>query len=166
MRTAPVWNVIRSMLFEARLWMRRDAKPWLLNPPWKSAVGMQSEARRDDDVVQIDIGGVAARAAQPSLVLARSVTLAWNFADEGTVKLHVSHLLEQRQTADRTHAVTLARQRGLVALEERRTPASTFAPSRKILYGPPVFRASPQRCGRTSQTGPSKRCSSPRLNPA
>lgn len=38
---------------------------------------------------------------------------------EGTVKIHVQHILQKLGAADRTQAVTMALRRGIIHLDER-----------------------------------------------
>ncbi len=69
-------------------------------------VGRSELSARELDVLRLLVGGRRNRAIASEL----SIT-------EGTVKLHVSSILNKLGAADRTEAVTVALQRGIVQLE-------------------------------------------------
>lgn len=68
-------------------------------------VGRSQLSARELDVLRLLVGG------------SRNRTIAWTLdITEGTVKLHVSNILSKLGAADRTEAVTVALQRGIVRL--------------------------------------------------
>jgi two-component system NarL family response regulator len=69
-------------------------------------VGRSELSARELDVLRLLVGGRRNRAIASELAIT-----------EGTVKLHVSSILNKLGAADRTEAVTVALQRGIVQLE-------------------------------------------------
>jgi two-component system NarL family response regulator len=69
-------------------------------------VGRSELSTRELDVLRLLVGGRRNRAIASELAIT-----------EGTVKLHVSSILNKLGAADRTEAVTVALQRGIVQLE-------------------------------------------------